>query len=635
MKKIVKLLLIAIIGLTLLAPATAQAKEAFDIIYHNVDITVNEDGTFNVVEEMQVHFNARRHGIYVNIPSEYHMNWEVDGEEVCKYYKFPVTNVRVLSGHEREIGHYDSFTRIKFGSADRYAKTTETYKWSYTINTRDLDLGGVQMVFMNIITNGWDTTTDATTFNLYLPKNFDASKIYTSTPHGEMLQGAGELDGVNITVSGNRITGTCSTQIQSNEGITIQVLLDEGYFDFPDINHYGIIGLIAGLLFTLIVSVIHALYGRDKEVIQTVEFHVPGGMTSAEVGTVIDEEVNDRDVISLLLDWGRRGIITIHETQKDLILEKRSELEDSARNYERTMYNRLFNNRNKVALSKLKYKFYSTMNQVKNQINRYYNDKTRQLSTNVSIALQLILAAFSFLPVSLLTALSYYFYYRDGLVVVLVVVQIVLLDILMYLLIYLHKIRFMVEAWKWWQKMLCQLGVFILFAIPVAIMFVVVLKTGVRVSQALVVTGVQIALMMFIMFMRRRTDYGNEELGRILGLREFIRTADEDRLKALVEENPYYFYDILPYAYALGLTEIWNEHFKDLTVTPCEWYDSYRPYNDHYAMMHSLESQMHSAQRSMSSVPESSGGGGSGGGSSSGGSFSSGGGFGGSSGGSW
>ncbi|MBQ6654000.1 MAG: DUF2207 domain-containing protein [Erysipelotrichaceae bacterium] len=635
MKKIVKLLLIAFIGLTMLAPVTAEAREAFDIIYHNVDVTVNEDGSFDIVEEMQVHFNANRHGIYVNIPSEYHMNWDVDGAEVCKYYKFPVTNVRVLSGHENDISHYDSFTRIKLGSASRYANTTETYKWSYTLNTRDLDLGGVEMVFLNIITSGWDTTTDATRFTLELPKSFDASKIYTSTPHGEMLQGAGELDGVRVSVNGNKITGECNTQIQANEAITIQVLLEKGYFSFPDINHYGIIGLIAGLVFTLIVSVIHAIYGRDREVIQTVEFHVPAGMTSAEVGTVIDEEVNDRDIISLLLDWGRRGIITIHETQKDLILEKKSELEDSARNYEHTMFNRLFNNRDKVAMSKLRYKFYNTMNLCKNQVNRYYADKTRQLSTNVSIALQLILAAFSFLPVVLLTALSHYFYYRGGMIVFIAIVQILLLDSLMYLLIYLHKIRFMVEAWKWWQKMLCQLGVFILFAIPVGIMFTVVLKTGVRVSQALVVTGVQIALMMFIMFMRRRTDYGNQELGRILGLREFIRTADEDRLKELVEENPYYFYDILPYAYALGLTEIWNEHFKDLTVSPCEWYDSYRPYNDHYALMHSLESQMHSAQRSMTSIPESSGGGGSGGGSSSGGGFSGGGGFGGSSGGSW
>ena len=41
----------------------AEAKEAFDILYHNVDITVNENGSLDVVEEMKVQFSAARHGI--------------------------------------------------------------------------------------------------------------------------------------------------------------------------------------------------------------------------------------------------------------------------------------------------------------------------------------------------------------------------------------------------------------------------------------------------------------------------------------------------------------------------------------------------------------------------------------------
>ena len=605
MKKLFQLLLIVLLGLGLLAPVATEAKEAFDIITHDVDITVNEDGTFDVIEEMSVTFSARRHGIYVNIPSEYHMTWLKDGEEISKYYRFPITNVKILSSHDREIDHHDSYTRIRFGSEDRYADKQETYKWSYTINTRDLDLDGVEMVFLNIITNGWNTSTDATHFTLRLPKSFDAGKIYTSTPGGEMLQGIGELDGVRISVDGNVITGVCEERIESNESITIQVILDQGYFNFPDINRYGKIAIIISAFFTMAVGIVFLIYGRDKEVIRTVEFHVPAGMTSAEVGTVIDEEVNDRDVISLLLDWGRRGIITIHETEKDLILEKRSELEDSARYYEKILFDRIFNRRDKVAVSALKNKIWNTVGLVKEKIEKYYSTKLRSLSTNISIVLQLILAALAFLPITLLTLLTYYFYYRDLFVLFMTIFQIIMLDTLMYLLIRIHKTRYIVDTWKWWQKLLAGAGLLMLLLIPAGMMFGVLLSAKVRITQGLAIMGIQISLMMFIMFMRQRTDYGNSELGRILGLRDFIRVADGDRLKELVEENPYYFYDILPYAYALGLTEIWTEHFKDLGVRDCDWYDSYRPYNDHYAMMHSLEYQMHNCQRSFASMPES------------------------------
>ena len=142
-----------------------------------------------------------------------------------------------------------------------------------------------------------------------------------------------------------------------------------------------------------------------------------------------------------------------------------------------------------------------------------------------------------------------------------------------------------------------------------------------------------ILVILVVRFMKKRTEYGNQILGQVIGLRNFILVAEQDRLQELVDENPYYFYDILPFAYALGLTDVWNDHFKNLTIQPCDWY--YSPYySNPYYMTNSLSSQMHVIERAMTSAPapESSSGGFSSG--SSGGGFS-GGGFGGSSGGGW
>ena len=61
-------------------------------------------------------------------------------------------------------------------------------------------------------------------------------------------------------------------------------------------------------------------------------------------------------------------------------------------------------------------------------------------------------------------------------------------------------------------------------------------------------------------------------MGRLLGLRRFIETAEAPRINALVEENPNYFYDILPYAYVMGVTKKWAKRFEHVQVEPPVWY---------------------------------------------------------------
>ena len=45
-----------------------------------------------------------------------------------------------------------------------------------------------------------------------------------------------------------------------------------------------------------------------------------------------------------------------------------------------------------------------------------------------------------------------------------------------------------------------------------------------------------------------------------------------DRLEALVEQDPKYFYSILPYAYVFGLSDKWAKKFKSIAVEPPNWF---------------------------------------------------------------
>lgn len=136
-----------------------------------------------------------------------------------------------------------------------------------------------------------------------------------------------------------------------------------------------------------------------------------------------------------------------------------------------------------------------------------------------------------------------------------------------------------------------------------------------------------IILALFMFFGSKRTKAGNQVYGQILGFKEFIKKAELDRLKMLVEENPSYYYDIMPYAYVLGLSDQWIENFETMHMPEPDWYSGRDPFGDavFYSMVRSANA--------CATAPEASGGGSSGGGFSGGG-FS-GGGSGGGGGGAW
>ena len=132
-------------------------------------------------------------------------------------------------------------------------------------------------------------------------------------------------------------------------------------------------------------------------------------------------------------------------------------------------------------------------------------------------------------------------------------------------------------------------------------------------------------LVLFAKIMPKRTPFGNEMLGKLKGFRRFLETAEKPQLEALVNENPEYFYNILPYTYALGVSEIWMSQFETIAMQAPDWYVGYSTFSMN-EFNHFMNDTMKLAQNVMSSSPPSDSGVSSGGGSSGGGSGGGGGG---------
>jgi len=157
---------------------------------------------------------------------------------------------------------------------------------------------------------------------------------------------------------------------------------------------------------------------------------------------------------------------------------------------------------------------------------------------------------------------------------------------------------------------------------------------------ALITAAATLALLFLTVIMRKRTDQGNKWLGKLIGFKRFIDKAEKDRIQKLVEENPSYFYNVLPYAYVMGVTDKWAKNFEGIGIQPPTWYYGYYGSSTFNTMLFTsmMMHNMNGFQTAMAAKPANSGGGfGSGGGGSfgGGGGFSGGGFGGGGAGGSW
>ncbi len=134
-----------------------------------------------------------------------------------------------------------------------------------------------------------------------------------------------------------------------------------------------------------------------------------------------------------------------------------------------------------------------------------------------------------------------------------------------------------------------------------------------------------LALMSF--FLQKKNSQGSAVFSELKGFKQFIKMAEVNRIKTLIEQDPHYFEKTMSYALAFGLLDKWAKKFDALNIPPPSWYSSSGTrMAGIYAFSKSFSGSIAMAQSNMVSAPSSS---------SSGGGGSSGGGFGGGGGGSW
>jgi hypothetical protein len=92
-------------------------------------------------------------------------------------------------------------------------------------------------------------------------------------------------------------------------------------------------------------------------------------------------------------------------------------------------------------------------------------------------------------------------------------------------------------------------------------------------SIGLIISGLLILL--FAPFMRARTVFGAQLLGRLRAFQTFMLISENSRIRLLAKNDPSAFVRLLPYTMVLGVADKWAEAFQDLIKEAPNWYKPY------------------------------------------------------------
>lgn len=621
-----KITMIFIVGMLIISIPIVALAENFDIEDYDVIIKVNSNNTYEIQETLNTNFfDDYSHGIYRTIPTYFTNQRAI------------ISDISVNNEYTKTTSATD--TTLKIGDPDNYANRNEIYKIDYLFDMGDDNIDEYDQFYFNIIGSQWETNIHNVTFKVILPENIDRDSIHITSGGYGIEDNSKD---VTFLVNDNVITGQCENLYQY-ESITMRIVFDEGYYTNERVNRnlsliFAIIGWIITIVLFAFLYILWKKHGKDKTVYSTVQFTAPEDMTSAEVGYIIDGIVDNKDITSLIIYWANKGYLIIEELEKNKFKFLKTEKEFIGKDYEQYMFNHFFKNgtRNTVTMEDLSGDFYTAMPSIKIQIKNEYKGQKELITKKSKLYAGLaLLSLFIPLLINSLVCFSGFLSVSVFFPVIFGFIPLIIIAGLAQFAV--NKWKFMTTASKISSLIFTAFtSSIVIIAASLAIIFASQYYTdmwnfGFIVSEIvrfLLSVGV---IIFFSCIMKKRTDYGHEIYEKLIGLKEFIEMAEMDKLKELSEENPEYFYSILPYATVFGLENKWAKNFEKITLDKPRWYYSTSTtYFTSMAMTRSMNSCLRATNTSMA-PPASKG---SSGGGFSGGGFSGGGGGGGG-GGSW
>ena len=534
----------------------ASADEGWVIQRFASDITIQKDASLHITEAIDVDFGAQqKHGIFRNIPVRY--RWD---DTHLRVYRLEVRSVTDGAGKPIRFATSDEGADkvIKIGDPDRLVTGAQTYRITYDVFGAMNAFNDHDEVFWNVNGSKWDVRALAVTAAVHVAGGLQRVTCFQGR--------TGSQEVCRSSTTGTQADFAATRAFLPNEQLTIVTAIAKGTVTEPapiietdssNILAYfepqpATLALAAFVLVGGLALLFWRWYavGRDARERETIvpEYEPPDKLRPAQLGVMLDESADTKDVTATIVDLAVRGYLTIKEepehgpfAKKDWTLRATGKAAADLQPYEAIVYTGLFEDHpGEVKLSELRTHFVGSLRKAEGELyadvarNKWFTtrpDRVRQGYAGLSVLV--ILAG-------------------AGL------------------------------AWLLGRTMGAGL-------VGIAVVVVGFVALGVA------------------RWMPAKTAAGAELLRRTLGFRQYMEVAEKERQRFAERENIFSAY--LPYAIVFGCVERWARAFKDIDMSAqtSSWYVGNAPFNA-IVLSSSLQGFSSNLGSAIAATPGSSGG---------------------------
>ncbi len=382
-----------------LVPTYAQELTTEHIEEFKSDITINQDATIDVTEEIHYYFDTYKHGIYWQYPIEYNANGfkRSTSFDLNSLYYYPEGNPNAnKSIYEKSTSN--GWIELKIGDPDRTIKGSYVYVIDYTIKDAGISyFDDHDEVYLNVIGPGWQVPILQATANI---NSFTkpTEKICYTGPEGSTLQNC------NFEESDNGYTLKTTSVLQPYEALTFAYKYPAGSIENRSTQIWisMIISNLGILLPIPVIMLLRSLLKKkwsNKKITIIPHYEVPNDLDPIIGGYVYESKQDFKHISATLIWMATKGYVSIKKEGKNIFIQKEVEDLKSEVSHIEELFNALFNKNDKVAIKGMPFSFTNKVQSilfiVKSNSSEYI-DEGRVGTKNLLLSLGIVVATFGF-----------------------------------------------------------------------------------------------------------------------------------------------------------------------------------------------------------------------------------------------
>jgi uncharacterized membrane protein YgcG len=334
-------------------PTDAQELSTEHIEEFKSNITINQDATIDIIEEIHYYFDTYKHGIYREIPIQYSVGGfrRSTSLKLNDLYYYPQGNPQQKkSVYERSMKN--GWVIFKIGENDRTITGNYTYIIDYTLVGTGISYFDTHdEVYLNVIGNSWEVPIVKVEANV---KSFmePTERICYTGPEDSTEQNCEFED------TDEGITLTNTQTLDKLEGLTFALKFPTGSIKDRTIQIWlGIIISNLGILlpipvFLLLKSLLKKKWSNEKITIIP-HYEVPNDLDPLIGGYVYESKQNFKHMSATLIWMATKGYLTIEKEGRKIFINKEVDSIDTEVSHIKDLFEALFSTKDRIKIKSM------------------------------------------------------------------------------------------------------------------------------------------------------------------------------------------------------------------------------------------------------------------------------------------